>query len=352
MIRWLITCIFAVSITLVSSMAIGEDSTIQIDPEENAISDPEPSNLSNDDRLFDEYPLRISEYALDLSSWEIDTSSENVVNYAGLLDYAYNKPFKIAYPNGSMKIRWWLGFKDSQLEIVLFGRDRVGGLAGDEFGLLIKDLRSRLLDEFTEWELVTDNFTYDSKIIYNNGDEQYIMRGGQLHLINDNEGMIYLNWDGSFFTCSLKTIEYSNILRAYDEENLKASEEAARKALECPLEPIDGRITRDSANVPYVYAQWENVTDKTIDAYKVEIRCYDRFGDPVYYYTNRSNVFTGQAQHTIKPGRKTPSGTYWYMHGFDLLAEAKLKITKVHFTDGTVKYPKSDCETMTVYLDE
>ena len=102
-----------------------------------------------------------------------------------------------------------------------------------------------------------------------------------------------------------------------------------------PVQPAGGYIEIDSAGVPYVHAVWTNVSNKIIDAYKVKILCFDRYGKPVRHYLNRTNVLQGQAQRLIYPTLKSPEEIYWYMHGFDLLTVADVTVTSVHFTDGT-----------------
>lgn len=112
-----------------------------------------------------------------------------------------------------------------------------------------------------------------------------------------------------------------------------------KKEKKPPLEPVTGNIVVNSANVRNIYCIWKNISDKTIDAYEVIILCYDSYNRPVWHYLYKSNRFTGQMQGLIKPGENSSASSYWYMHGFELLSNAKIKIKSVHFSDGSVWKP-------------
>jgi len=101
-----------------------------------------------------------------------------------------------------------------------------------------------------------------------------------------------------------------------------------------PVAVISGEITIDSANVKYLDMSVRNVSKKSIDAYQVQVLCYDRYGKPVRHYVYRTNIFKGQSQTVISPDGYDSSS--WYLHGFDLVSEARIRIISVHYQDGSI----------------
>lgn len=87
-----------------------------------------------------------------------------------------------------------------------------------------------------------------------------------------------------------------------------------------------------------------NTTKKDIDAFEFEAHLYDTFDRPVNKVGTDSNLFKGIAQNIlIRADAETFGAEYpwdaitWNLVLYDLATEVKdIKITSVHFTDGTI----------------
>lgn len=102
-----------------------------------------------------------------------------------------------------------------------------------------------------------------------------------------------------------------------------------------PLSPVEGRITKDAAGVLFVHSTWKNVSQKTIESWRVRIECYDKDGDPAESPLTTNNIFSGQAQHTVPPGEIITDSPPWNLKGYDQLAHAEVFIINISFADGS-----------------
>lgn len=83
---------------------------------------------------------------------------------------------------------------------------------------------------------------------------------------------------------------------------------------------------------PEVTLHLTNISKYDIDAYNVEIYCYNRYGNPVKKYNSGSNMFSGTSQDVIYSGNES-TGT-WTLYGQELTTNVRVFLSKVHFTNG------------------
>ncbi|MFF2889662.1 hypothetical protein [Paenibacillus sp. NPDC057967] len=100
-----------------------------------------------------------------------------------------------------------------------------------------------------------------------------------------------------------------------------------------PLKVTGTTIGYNLIGIPEPEITFKNLSDKTIDALEIEIRCYDTFGRAVTF-PGYSNLFRGIAQEVM-----IPSGTedtfVWTLNLFDNTTKVNVTVTNVHYTDGT-----------------
>ena len=104
----------------------------------------------------------------------------------------------------------------------------------------------------------------------------------------------------------------------------------------CPLEIVSLRLKMDWSFVE-LFPRFRNISDRTIDAFQIEIECYDRFGEPADGIYN--NICKAQGQITIKPKRTSRSSFYVSLASYSHTSEARVKVVKVHFKDGGTWLP-------------
>jgi len=83
---------------------------------------------------------------------------------------------------------------------------------------------------------------------------------------------------------------------------------------------------------PEVTITITNISKNDIDAYDIEIYCYNRYGEPVKKYTSGSNISIGTSQDIIYSGAE--SNDTWTLYGQELTTNVKVFLSKVHFANG------------------
>lgn len=106
-----------------------------------------------------------------------------------------------------------------------------------------------------------------------------------------------------------------------------------REELKSPPLFLESATASDnSIGIPVVGVTVTNSSQSAIDAFTVEIRCYDRFGRTVKRI--RSNIYKG----IVQPDDPVEAGGYhepeWVLHGFGTATVFKVRIVDVHFVDG------------------
>lgn len=132
---------------------------------------------------------------------------------------------------------------------------------------------------------------------------------------------------------------------AKEEARAKAEAEEKRRqheeAIKPPLQLMYGFVRKNVINNPTAGLVLKNISNKTIDAYTVEIHCYNNYGEPVRHYASGSNVCRGISQESIAPGATYGYNYVWTLHGLENTTKVDIELVKVHCTDGTVWTPEA-----------
>lgn len=120
-----------------------------------------------------------------------------------------------------------------------------------------------------------------------------------------------------------------------------------KKYVYFPLTFDSARIGTDILGYLNVYLTVKNNGSEDIDAFNFLIRCYDAYGDPVYYYDYGSNEFSGywtkSQTGALKAYGKTDGRTYWNLMGYSGVKKMHIAFTKCHTVDGkTYELDKED----------
>lgn len=98
---------------------------------------------------------------------------------------------------------------------------------------------------------------------------------------------------------------------------------------------VSSKITNNVIGTPELHVTVKNISDKTVDAFKVAVDLYNNFDQPISEFnSNRNKSFVGISQDVIKPGANNQS--VFNLAVFDQATKLKNpRIIQVHFTDGT-----------------
>jgi hypothetical protein len=99
-----------------------------------------------------------------------------------------------------------------------------------------------------------------------------------------------------------------------------------------PLYLYKAEITLNIIGNPEVTVDVTNISKNEIDAFDIDVYCYNRYGQPVKKFSTGSNICYCTSQDVINVGSKQ-SGT-WTLHGQELTTNVKVFLSKVHFTNG------------------
>jgi Zn-dependent protease with chaperone function len=91
-------------------------------------------------------------------------------------------------------------------------------------------------------------------------------------------------------------------------------------------------VSEDSIGTPVAEISVRNDSKKTIDAFKVHIKTFDAFGDPVNGFLSDNN-YNGISQDAIAPG--ATENDQWKLYNFDTTKKISAEVYQIHFTDGT-----------------
>ncbi len=122
---------------------------------------------------------------------------------------------------------------------------------------------------------------------------------------------------------------------------IEAEAEAARraeraKAIEAarpPLEIMATGINPNAINFPRLTIEVKNTKDLRVEAFEIDVECFDKFGDPVTW-PGKGNLYRGIWQDRIEAKQTTRCS--WDLHLHKNTAQAKLWIARVKLSDGTV----------------
>ena len=127
--------------------------------------------------------------------------------------------------------------------------------------------------------------------------------------------------------------------RRYEENVFKVVPLRRSEVLEAvknaPPLTLGGDIKDNLIGVPVVRIVGINVSGKTIVAFLVEMRCFDRFEKPVEGFGGlKSNKVSGISQETVLPDAKLGILEIT-LNGHETASAVKIYLTQVKFEDGT-----------------
>lgn len=119
-----------------------------------------------------------------------------------------------------------------------------------------------------------------------------------------------------------------------------------------PLRIVSAKIHKNIIGVPEVKVRLENKIDSVAIAIKIDIECWNRFGEEVKGWSGKTNIYSGIAQKNIDAYR---SGEYsWQLAGHETTSKVRIFITKIKFKDGSEwsRKEKTDGYDLTVEIEE
>lgn len=133
-----------------------------------------------------------------------------------------------------------------------------------------------------------------------------------------------------------KQKEDAEIKRKQDEVNKKYEK---LRLLGVPIELSKASVSYNSIGNPEAELEVRNISNKVIDAFEVDVLCYDNYNRPVSHYLYKTNRFKGISQDEIEPLDENYST--WTLHGHENTTKIKIVIKSVHFKNGSKWIPKS-----------
>lgn len=121
-----------------------------------------------------------------------------------------------------------------------------------------------------------------------------------------------------------------------------------------PLEITGGELF-DYYGVPSLSVYVRNKGDKIIDAYDIQVRAYNRYGELLKRYgTSESTVeySAGGDVPALRAGSSTPEDLYWSLYGLDGVAKVEVALIKCHIADGdTMDLKQANWKWYTITMD-
>ncbi len=130
-----------------------------------------------------------------------------------------------------------------------------------------------------------------------------------------------------------------------EEDVLKNKQDEINKKYErlrsmgIPIELSKASVSYNSIGNPEATLEVRNISNKVIDAFEVDILCYDNYNRAVSHYLYKTNRFKGISQDEIEPLNENYST--WTLHGHENTTKIKIIIKSVHFKNGSKWIPKT-----------
>ena len=139
---------------------------------------------------------------------------------------------------------------------------------------------------------------------------------------------------------------YGQTLEQQEADKLRKIQVENGKKFGLPMVLIDATVTFNSIGIPVVNVLPQNIGSKSIDAFTVQISCYDNFDKPVTKAGSESNIFIGISQEYQASGRDNYVWCSWVLNLNENTTKVKVYLKQVHFWDGTTWSPKDKKVTM------
>ena len=117
-----------------------------------------------------------------------------------------------------------------------------------------------------------------------------------------------------------------------EELEKKLSEERALNQ-GVPLKITNKSVTYNSIGIPEANISFKNLSNKTIDALELTIKCYDSYGRVVKELISNRDALCNSQNRNIIPGSE--EGGTWTLNLFENTTKIEVIVTSVHYTDGT-----------------
>lgn len=128
----------------------------------------------------------------------------------------------------------------------------------------------------------------------------------------------------------IEKLKKEEILFKTDSINNKIYNDSIKKRGILYLNIEEAHLSNNSIGHPEVSIKVRNIGNFTIDAYDVEIHCYNRYGEPVLKYN--SNICKGTSQNVLHKNKIDFST--WTLYGRELTTKVKIFLLRIHFTNG------------------
>lgn len=109
------------------------------------------------------------------------------------------------------------------------------------------------------------------------------------------------------------------------------------KSLGSPVALNEASVTFNSIGNPEANLIIQNISNKIIDGYEVDVFCYDNYGRAVKHYLHKTNKFGGISQGEI--GINEEDSSYWTLYSLENTTKITVFIRSVHFKNGTKWLP-------------
>ncbi len=156
------------------------------------------------------------------------------------------------------------------------------------------------------------------------------------NIVNERERIRQFKIDS--LTAQLNSLELE---KAIIEEKIYYYQLAQKfKKMGSPLVITNAIVSFNSINNPEANITVINISNKIIDAFTVEIFCYNNFNQPVNHYLYRKNIFKGISQEEININE--PISCFWDLFGHDNTTKIKVVLKKVHFKNNSTWTAKNN----------
>lgn len=176
---------------------------------------------------------------------------------------------------------------------------------------------------------IMDSIKKNSTKEYNQEEKQYFYQV----TITKAEAEAKRKYDSIF---DIKKRRTDSILAAENHraDSILQSKILLSKSRKIPLYLHAANVTLNSIGNPEANIIVANISNDTIDAYRVAIHCFNNFGEQVIHYSKGTNVFTGISQDKIYPSVVSDYPDTWTLYGLENTRKIKVYLISVHFTNG------------------